>query len=169
MSHIFITIREIQVLIDKMMSYGQDWYSEQVLAQLDKDDSYKHLIPRRRLYKYFEKFGHEKIEMRNRTYKKEDIESMLEDERINKLLLDQWERKTQYVSKLDQTVPNIVFKHYREHAELYASWYDEEDVITEEAEQLRIHAMLNKKANELTQTEVKELYHITFGNTAKVW
>lgn len=165
----FIKIREILALIDEKKEYGQDWYSNQVLAQLGEDDSHRNLISRRRLYKYFEKYGYENIEMGNRTYNKEDIQTMLKDKNINRLLDNQKERKTQYVVKLNKTVPNIVAKHYREHIELYNSWYSEEDMVTEEGEKARIHRMLNKKASELSKMEVEELYHLRFGNTAKVW
>lgn len=66
---------------------------------------------------------------------------MLEDKRINKLLHDQMERKMVNVEKLGK-VPNCVAEYYEERKELYDSRYDEDDVLTEEAEKERIRDML---------------------------
>lgn len=151
----YITRRKIQDLIDEKMKYGQDKCSQEVFSTLEKDDSNRHLITRQRLYKYFDKYDHyENIDMDGYRYKKEDVETMIKDEKINKLLCDQMDRKTQYYYPFDTRVPNIVVDYY------------ESEQFAEDGENRRIITLLNKKAKNLTADELEELLNI---KTTKVW
>lgn len=156
----FIKRREIQKMIDERedIKYGQDKYSKKILANLDKDDSNKYLVSRKRLTEYFYTHGYSKdIDMDGYTYKKEHVERMLEDTWIKERLIELNERKTTewYFSDLGNIrVPKVV-----------AEYFDNEQ-HAQDAENRKINELLNKKGRDLTIEEHKELIEI---KSTKVW
>lgn len=156
----FISRRDIHNLIDqhKHIQYGQDKYSKKVLANLDKDDSNKHLTTRNRLTEYFKKYDHhENIDMIGYKYKKADVEAMIEDPYIKKLLLELHERKTTDYYFPDLGIIRVPI--------FVASYFDSEQ-HAQDGEYRRINTMLDKKGSELTIEELKELIDI---KSTTVW
>lgn len=161
----YITRKEIQELIDQKLGYAQDKYSQDVFKELDLDDDHKdrHLITRRRLYKYFDKYDkdRQKILRKDKDYEgyeryvQSEIKIMIDE--LDNLLQKQKNRKMQYVLSLQKEVPNIVAEYY---------YKAQEGLYDDEYERKRIEAILDKKAEDLTTKELEELLEM---KTAKLW
>lgn len=159
--------QEVLELFDLEVGYGTDEYSRKVLQSLDNTDKRKHVTNRRQMSRYINEYIERKYKEENNRmpfsseerdtiikiegatkatkYERDSIYKMLkEDQRINKLLHNQNERKS---IKLPggEIVPKVVLEYYNAEISGIVEEIEEKEFIDEYYQKIKEDSTENLK------------------------